>query len=422
MVDAAHVKSGGRVPHTTQGGEGEHVSVTRGGVRPLKRGLYLAEEQTGEVVGETAVAVKGEAGRGYWVSHVTPHADGSVFHLEGEVETVLVSDGVTAAAVGEVGRAHHPHKSVGRVVEEKLDLVGLGVGAGDGVHLPLDGGDEVLVLHRGECLALLLVEVHVRDKETGVHVGGGQSRSGSGVHGELVGGEGVVVTEGGVGGTVHHATALGHGAESHLDLDLVVGQGDKGDRKTVLHEVLVEPERHLHVKLTLLAGELDHVLLHVSGESELTDLLTEASAGALGEFLPEEHPLSVKGVDLGTSDLDLNLRHDSVSDGVHPVSGLVGGGDGVTRSVGHGGGGLDGGESHLEEHVAHEVTVTAHIGRHALAEANGSGAEVVLFEVLGEVGVTLVLALEKSHFGVSVDVVVLATLGGNLDNSSSSIY
>jgi hypothetical protein len=33
-----------------------------------------------------------------------------------------------------------------------------------------------------------------------------------------------------------------------------------------------------------------------------------------------------------------------------------------------------------------------------------------------------VLALEKSHFGVSVDVVVLATLGGNLDNSSSSIY
>ena len=103
-----------------------------------------------------------------------------------------------------------------------------------------------------------------------------------------------------------------------------------------------------------------------------------------------------------------------------PVGGLVGVGHGNTRSVKDVVRGLDRGEAHLHEHVAHEVTVSAHVGRHTLAEANRSRAEVVLFEVLSEVSVTLVLALEQSHLGVSVDVVILSSLSGNLNNTSST--
>ena len=332
-----------------------------------------------------------------------------------------MSNRVTTTVGGVVGRPDHPCEAVGGVVEVDLDLVGCGSGAGDGVHLTLGGGDQVLVFNGGECLTLIDVKVHVRYEELGVHVGGCQGGSGGGVDGELSLSLGVEFAEGvGIGSVlVHDNAAVGQSAESDLDLDFVVCQSDQRDHETVLHEVLVEPEAHGHEQSAVSAGELDHVLLNVSGVSELTDLFAKAGAGALGEFLPEEHPLGVEGVDFGSSDLDLDLGDHGETDGVHPVGGLVGVIHGVTGSVKDGGGGLDGGQSHLEHDVAHEVTVTADVGGHLLAEANGSGAEVVLFVVLSERSVTVVLCLKQSHVSVSIDVRVLTPDSGNLDHSSS---
>ena len=331
-----------------------------------------------------------------------------------------MSYGVTATVGAPVCGTDHPCEAVGGVVEVDLDLVGCGTGGGDGVHLTLCGGDQVLVFNGGECLTLIDVKVHVRNKELGVHVGGCQGGCGGGVDGGTSFRKAVEVSAFEVSCLVHNNTALSQSAESHLDLDFVVGQSDQGDNKTVLHEVLVEPASQWHEKSAFGTCEFNHILLNVSGVSELTDLLAKAGTGALGELLPEEHPLGVEGVYLGTSDLDLYLRDHGESNGVNPVGELVLVSHGGTRTVIDVDGGLDGGQSNLEHDVAHEVTVTADVGGHLLAESYGSGAEVVLFVILSERSVTVVLCLKQSHVSVSIDVRVLATDGSNLNNSSSS--
>ena len=418
VVDARHVKGRSWLPCSSAGGEGEHVHEPGRGVGPLADGLDLTEEESGKSIGPPGVTVEAQRCGLHWVDGVSPEGHVRV-GLEGEVEGVLVSDGVTTTAGGVVGRPDHPCEAVGGVVEVDLDLVGCGTGGGDGVNLTLGGGDQVLVFNGGECLTLIDVKVHVRDKETGVHVGGGKGGSGGGVHGDLSLGLGVEVSVDGVGVLVDNDAAVGESAESYLNLNLVVGKGDKGDDKPVLHEVLVEPSGDGHEESAVSGGELNHVLLDVSRVSELTDLLAKAGAGALGEFLPEEHPLGVEGVYFGSSDLDLDLGDHGESDGVNPVGGLVGVSHGVTGSVKDGGGSLDGGEGNLEHDVAHEVTVTADVGRHLLAETDGSGAEVVLLVVLSERGVTVVLGLKQSHVSVGIDVRVLTSDSSDLDNSST---
>ena len=335
-----------------------------------------------------------------------------------------MSNGVTSAAVDPVGGSDEPGKTVRGVVEEKLDLLRGGSGAGDGVLLSLGGGDEVLVLDGGECLAFFDVKVHVRDKKSGVHVRGHKGGSGGGADGRGVGVEAVEVSveeSTGVGVLVKYTATFGQRAESYLDLDLVVRKSDQGDRKTLLHEVLVEPERKRHVKSAGLAGEFNHVFFDVGSVRELTDLFTKAGTRALGHFLPEEHPLRVKSVYFGTSDLDLDFRDDGVTDSVHPVHERVGGENSVTGSVSHTSGrGLDGGKFYLKHDVVHKVTVTSHGRRHLLSESYGSGAEVVLFEVLSERSVTLVHSLEQSHVGITVKMNVLSSDSGNLDLTASN--
>ena len=245
MVDARHVKGRSWLPCSSAGGEGEHVHEPGRGVGPLADGLDLTEEESGKSIGPPGVTVEAQRSGLHWVDGVSPEGHVRV-GLEGEVEGVLVSDGVTTTAGGVVGRPDHPCEAVGGVVEVDLDLVGCGTGGGDGVHLTLGGGDQVLVFNGGECLTLIDVKVHVRDKETGVHVGGGKGGSGGGVHGDLSLGLGVEVSVDGVGVLVDNDAAVGESAESYLNLNLVVGKGDKGDDKPVLHEVLVEPSGDGH--------------------------------------------------------------------------------------------------------------------------------------------------------------------------------
>lgn len=420
VVDAAHVEGGGRLPDSSLRGEGEDVHVPVGDVGPLHDRLRLAEEHAREVVRKPTMSVQTQRGTTDRIGDIPPDRYVGV-PLEREVEGVLVSDGEAAAVGHPVGGADEPREAVGGVVEVELDLVGGGSGAGDGVHLALRGGDEVLVLNGGEGLALLDVKVDVGDEELGVHVGGDEGGSRGGVDGDLVLGESPEVAVHGVGVLVDDAAALGQGAEGHLDLDLVVGEGDERDGEAVLHEVLVEPERQRHVQGAGHRRELDHVLLDVRRVRELTDLLAKTGTGALGHLLPEEHPLRVQRVHLGTTDLDLDLRDDGVSDGVHPVRGLVRVSHGVARSVQHGGRRLDGGKTHLEHDVRHEVTVARHVRAHLLAETNRARAEVVLLDVLREVSVALVHRLEQRHVRVAIEVLVLAAHGGNLNDSSSTL-
>lgn len=73
--------------------------------------------------------------------------------------------------------------------------------------------------------------------------------------------------------------------------------------------------------------------------------------GALGEIVPDLEPLSVVLVDLLTTDLDLDVADQSVTDAVHVVHecGAAGPSDVL----------LEGGQGHLQVHVADEITISA---------------------------------------------------------------
>ena len=351
------------------------------------------------------MSVKGERGRLGGIGYITERklSGGGVSGCEREVEHVLGTNGVTALA-GEVsGRTDHPCKTVGGVVEEDLDLVRGGVVTGDVVLLALYGGDEVFVFNRRESVTFFSVKVDVRNKKAGFKVGA--YKGGSGV--AVKNGNGVSRgKERSCGGKKSSGVfeygygEFSDGTESYAYTDFVVRKSDERDRKTVFHEVLVEPELKRYVKATVLAGEFDHVIFYGGRVRELTDLFTKTGTGALGHFLPEVHPFGVQGVDFSSSDFDLDFRDKSETNGVYPVS-TVSFGYSVTGCVKHTSSGesysaygFDLGKLNFKHKVGNKVTVTADRGRYFLPESNRSRAEVIVFKIFSERSITTVLGLE----------------------------
>ena len=302
-----------------------------------------------------------------------------------------------------------PDKLLAWVVKVQLELVGRG---GDRLTTSeLQNIDEVLVRDLGELAALVRVEVDVVDIERG----GGETALADAVA-DRVGVRGVRVIP----------ADIVEGVELEVDADLVVLEGDQRQSKTW---VAAEPELERDVQgvhrgargddlrsegLTAIAvvvasratlvqevRELGHIANHLG----ITGLL----AGLLSELVPNVKPVTILLVDALTTDLNLNIIDDVVTDPVEPteLSART-----VRRLELH----LRQGS--LEVHAVDQITIALDGAGDLLAEVRGA-VKRVLDGLHGEVGVAAVHHLEESDLRVASQVNVLGAVSDKLHKASS---
>jgi len=316
-------------------GKAVHVDTNRGDVGVVLVGLDQVEVATLTLV-EAIVAVELDLGRNDRI--VTGHAldtrngvprleDGAVPPV-GVVEGLLtlegLDDGIIAADEGIT--LNNPDKLLARVVEVELDLVG---GRGDGLRTrELELLDEVLVGDRGKAATLIRVEVDVVDVERGAD----EARGGDTVADLVRGGRGAI-------GIVEAEVV--EGLELEVDLDLVVLEGNQGERKT---RVAAEPElerdvQRLHRRARTgdarvrqlrrrarriqrdTVGRLEENQVGGVAEHVLEGLLR---ARGLRELRPDLHPVAVLAVNARAAHLNLNLLDEAVADVVEPAEAVRG--------------------------------------------------------------------------------------------------
>lgn len=319
-----------------------------------------------------------------------------------------VDDGIIARHVRVT--LDDPDELLARVVEVELQLVGR---RGDGLTASeLENVDQVLVRDLGELAALIRVEVDVIDVERR----GGKTALANTVA------DGV-----GIRRAVRVVPAqVVQGIELEVDAHLVVLERNERQSQT---RVAAEPELERDVQgvhrgargddlggegLTAVAivvarrttlvqevGELGNVADHLG----ITSLL----AGLLGELVPDVHPVTVVLVDALTTDLNLNVVDEVVTDPVEPTELSA---RAVSRLE------SDLREGRLEVHAVDEITVALDGASHLLAEVRGA-VERVLDGLHGKVSVTTVHNLEKSDLGVASQVNVLGAVSYKLHETSS---
>ena len=311
-------------------GEGVHVDTNRRDVGVVLVGLDQVEVATLTLV-EAIVAVELDLGRDDRI--VTGHAldtrDG-VPRLEngavppvGVVEGLLtlegLDDGIIAADEGIT--LNNPDELLARVVEVELDLVG---GRRDGLRTrKLELLDEVLVGDCGEAATLIRVEVDVVDVE-----GGGDKARGGDTVADLVRGG---------GGTIGIVEAeVVEGLELEVDLDLVVLEGNKGERKA---RVAAEPELEGDVQrvlrgarrnliegigLTVAAIRIARLTALDDQVDELRDVahhvgIPRLFARLLRELVPDLEPVTIVLVDLLAANLEVDVVDQVVTNPVEPT-------------------------------------------------------------------------------------------------------
>ena len=337
---------------------------------------------------------------------------------DGAVPVVGVVEGL-GALVG----AHHgviaghegvtlddPNQLLARVVEVQLQLVRAG---GDRLTArELKNINEVLMGHLGELAALIRVQVDV------VNVQGGRGKASLG-H---------TVADGvGVGTRALVPAQVVQGVELQVDADLVVLEGDQGQRET---RVAAEPELEGHVQgvhgraranhlgrvgLTSIArvvarsttgeddiGELGHVANHLG----IPRLLT----GLLGELVPDVEPVTIVLVNALTADFKFHVGDKVLANPVEPTELTAGTvrGD-IDRHLGQGG---------LEVDTVDQVAVALDSAGHLLAKVGGT-IERVLNGLHGEVGVTTVNHFKKSDLWVTGKVNILGAIGNELHQTTT---
>jgi len=327
----------------------------------------------------------------------------------------LVKSGSTlkGGAVVHVGiRLDNPHKLLTGVVEVQLDLVGRRT---DGlVTSELHLLDEVLVGVLGHLAALIGI------KEDVVHVQrGGNKRL-------LVGSRDRDGRSGGAVKGRHGPEALTNGAEVNVDLHLVVLQSNEGKGKT---RVAAVPELKRHVKGGLRKGIAGSAHLGrgrggsagarhggevgVSDVGKLggvTDHLVVTSLLLLGEgqLVPDVHPVTVLTVNALTSDLNLHLGDELLTNEVQPAGIDVAGGNVL----------VDLRKSHLKVGAVGKVTITGDGAGYATSEVSLT-REGLLDGLHREVGVASVRHLPESDLRGSGKEHVLGAIGDKLHKSSS---
>jgi len=302
-----------------------------------------------------------------------------------------------------------PDKLLAWVVKVQLELVGRG---GDRLTTSeLQNIDEVLVRHLGELAALVRVEVDVVDIERG----GGETALADAVA-DRVGVRGVRVIP----------ADIVEGVELEVDADLVVLEGDQRQSKTW---VAAEPELERDVQgvhrgargddlrsegLTAIAVVVASRSTLVQEVRKLWDIadhlgITGLLASLLGELVPNVKPVTVLLVNALTTDLNLNIIDDVVTDPVEPteLSART-----VRRLELH----LRQGS--LEVHAVDQITIALDGAGDLLAEVRGA-VKRVLDGLHGEVGVAAVHHLEESDLRVASQVNVLGAVSDKLHEPTS---
>ena len=264
----------------------------------------------------------------------------------------------------------------------------------------------------GELTALIRVEVDVVDIE---RRGGEAALAHAVAHG--VGVRGVRVVE----------AEVVQGVELEVDADLVVLQGNQGQSQTW---VAAEPELQWDVQgvhgsargddlgrqwLTTIAVVVARRAALVDEVGELWDVadhlgITSLLAGLLSELVPNVKPVTVLLVDALTTDLNLNVVDEVVTDPVEPT-------ELSARAVGRLEGNLR--EGRLEVHAVDQITVALDRAGDLLAEV-GSTVEGVLNRLHREVGVAAIHHLKKRDLWVASQVYVLGTVRYKLHQSAAS--
>ena len=302
-----------------------------------------------------------------------------------------------------------PDKLLAWVVKVQLELVGRG---GDRLTTSeLQNIDEVLMRDLGELAALVRVEVDVIDIERG----GGETALADAVA-DRVGVRGVRVIP----------ADIVEGVELEVDADLVVLEGDQRQSKTW---VAAEPELqrdvqgvHRRARGDDLRGEgLTAIAVVVASRATLVQEvrklgyianhlgITGLLAGLLSELVPNVKPVTVLLVNALTTDLNLNIIDDVVTDPVEPteLSART-----VRRLELH----LRQGS--LEVHAVDQITVALNRAGNLLAKVRGA-VKRVLDGLHGEVGVAAVHHLEESDLRVASQVNVLGAVSDKLHKASS---
>ena len=319
-----------------------------------------------------------------------------------------VDDGIVARDVRVA--LDDPHELLAWVVEVQLQLVGR---RGDGLRTSvLEDVDQVLVRDLGELAALIRVEVDVVDIERR----GRQTALANAVA------DGV-----GVRRAVRVVPAqVVQGLELEVDAHLVVLERNERQSQT---RVAAEPELQRDVqgvhrgargddlgreRLATIAIVVAVRATLVQEVRELRDVadhlgITGLLASLLGELVPDVHPVTVLLVDALTTDLNLNVVDEVVTDPVEPT-------ELSARAVGRLESDLR--EGRLEVHAVDQITVALNRAGDLLAEVRGA-VEGVLNRLHGKVGVTTVHHLKKRDLRVASQVNVLGAVSYKLHQTSA---
>jgi hypothetical protein len=327
----------------------------------------------------------------------------------GVVEGLGATDGRNPGRVGAVHEGialHNPLELLDGVVKVQLHLVG---GRGDGLRTSeLHLLDEVLVGLLGEAAALLSVEVHVVNIERSSRKRlGGRSAGGANCSLEVL--------------------AVLPRLEVHVDANLVVLEGDEGDRKT---RVAAEPELEGDVeglgrgtlarnagdgRLRARAGGIERDASAALEEHKVVGVTDEGVKGSnitglRGELGPDLHPVAVLAINALTTNLNLNLLEEAVADVVEPAEALEGA---RVREGTRRGSEVDLRENNLHVRLVHQIRITIDDRNYALIEVRLT-VEGNLNGLHGEVGVALVQNLPEGDLRVARDINILRTIRNKL--------
>ena len=398
IVNAGEVAAAAGLVLLRLQGEGVHVDTDSGDV-----GVVLVRLDKVEVLaltlGEAIVAVQLDLGSHDGVlAGQALHAGDGVARLQnravkpvGVVEGLLTLPGADDGIIAghEAVALDNPHKLLDGVVEVQLDLVRAG---GDGLTTSeLQLLNQVLVRDLGEAAALIRVQVDV------VNIQGRRDQAG--------GGDAVAD---GVGGTLRGVVEaqVAKLVELQPDLDLVVLEGDQGQRKT---RVAAEPELQGDVQGVLRGAHADLsgggglnigravIITVLTALDEQVDQLGDVAdhlgitgllAGLLGQLVPDVEPVTIMLVNLLTTDLNVDVVDQVVANPVEPA-------ELRTRTVRLLKDNL--GEGGLQVDTVDQITVAADRALHLLAEV-GRAVEGLLNRLHGEVSVATVDNLEDKVY------------------------
>jgi len=317
----------------------------------------------------------------------------------------LNNRGLAGRAVDERVALDNPHKLLDGVVEIELDLVRR---RRDGLSArELELLNQILVRLLREAAALLRVEVDVVNVERS----GRQRLNRRGRRRTLV------------------VDAVEPLLELDVDADLVVLEGNEGNRKT---GVAAEPELQGNVQrlgwragagsarvrqLRTRTGDIQRIALLVLHQDEVmrvADHVIERRdrARILRELRPDLHPVTVLAVNALAANLELNRLDEAVADVVEPAEARHR--RERRRCKVHRG------EDNLDIRAIHQVSVTVDDRRHTLVEV-GLAVERHLNRLHREVGVALEEHLPERNLGIARNVDILRTIADKLKKTTTHL-